>query len=697
MPTNQQVAQVDRILDDLEKSSWQQESDSVFLRELTESLLLVSGGLGTHFVVPFATGPRTPTEPQTESASAVANQTPFLVLAEAGDPLPPESLRWLSQMETDTIAGETDFDDSRVDARYDGDAEHRSGPGSRRIGRSSHEVHFAMRSVAASSGRGTLLLRMPPDCPRSAEPGLLALVEAFGEILAERLRRRQEVEGARSERRLDRFLAELYTAADWPEFDAAVAHDLPSVLDCQRVTVARFRGRRRWRITAVTGAVRVGHRTEAIRLLERMAADYVAHPGAGEVPAPKLTKSPPDIAIGDDAAAESREPITQPSSNLPSEPDTLLLPITPRPPYTDQIDAVLIVQWDDSARIPQGLPHLRRISGHLADASANLARQRSRWRWTGRGTRANRRRFRRLGPGLLLGLAIAALWASLHLELDFEIEATGELEPVEQRAVFATHDGYVEKLMVEEGMNVAAGDLLLQLRAPDLEERQQELEGEIATARKRRDGLQVALNQLNPGQRELAANSRQLAAEIDALDERLEGLSKLRGLIETQQRSLAIRSPIAGAVVTWDAQRHLQSRPVRRGDALLNVAQVAGPWKLRLWVPDHELAHLFADPNESDPDAPPTFEREVTFKPLSRPGQRFRGTIVAVGTSVQVLDETGPVVPVDVAVHREEMDDLACGATAVARIHCGRRPWWYVWGRQLTESLQRRFWISSPE
>ena len=61
-----------------------------------------------------------------------------------------------------------------------------------------------------------------------------------------------------------------------------------------------------------------------------------------------------------------------------------------------------------------------------------------------------------------------------------------------------------------------------------------------------------------------------------------------------QLAELEVHSPLAGVVITWDAERQLAGRPVKRGDSLLTVADLSGPWELLLDVPDGRAGPILA-------------------------------------------------------------------------------------------------------
>ena len=675
-----EVSSLDRVLDHLEKQGRQESNTQVFLSLLLEQLRLVAAASSARMVAPLTPLGAPPANRLRSDGSAGSSGRPrYITLAAAGETATPDLSAWLGY-ETSRPA------DGRPAETENATAALRS------VRRRSDSVDFAVGLDNDSFDGGAVVLTLPGSCPAAAESGVLDLVEAFGEIVSDRLHRDRRRCHTHFERLFDRVLAELYQARDRAAVIATAAHDMPHLLGCPRIAVARQHGKQRWRVAAVTGAESVTHRTEAIRELERLAAR------TNDARRPLLLQAPANVSLSsadDGGAAEGR---TVPAN----DPDTLLLPM-PRTeaaanghPRSTPVTDVAIVQWSpEHAEIHGIIRRLQRIYPHLLTAyAATGERERS---WLSRGLSRFADRRRGLRP-LLAALAVTFLAAIalpvINQPVDFNIEATGTLEPVDTRTVFASRDGSVLELLAAEGNRVRAGERLVQLRSADLELRQRELEGEFATSQRRLEGLKVALNQLPAASSESLADSRRLAAEVDSMKQKLTGLAALQKLLQEQRDALTLRSPISGTVVTWDARRQLETRPVRRGDAILKVAKLSGPWRLRLWLPDREVAHvtraitanISAGVERADTGLP------VTFKLLSRPGESYRGHVASIGSTVQTRAGRGPVVRVDVFFDRDEIDELQLGSTARAQLHCGQRSWLYVWTRTLRETLQRRFW-----
>jgi hypothetical protein len=153
-----------------------------------------------------------------------------------------------------------------------------------------------------------------------------------------------------------------------------------------------------------------------------------------------------------------------------------------------------------------------------------------------------------------------------------------------------------------------------------------------------------------------------------------------------QRQALEVRSPTDGQVLTWDIERLLAARPVQRGDRLLTVADLAGPWELELRIDDDQAGHVLAA-GSLQPEP-----LRVSFHVATEPGVRYAGRLRAIGTATEVDDAGRPTVWATVA-----LDDAPAqpqpGATVVAKIHCGRRAIGYVWLRPLFETVQGRLFF----
>ena len=268
------------------------------------------------------------------------------------------------------------------------------------------------------------------------------------------------------------------------------------------------------------------------------------------------------------------------------------------------------------------------------------------------------------------------------------IEADGVLEPAVLQTVFANLDGYVEELLVDDGQTVIAGQQLVRLQSPDLELRIEELSGELRTIREKRKALQIAGNQLDPDAPDLILSQNRIAAEVKQIDTQENNLQQQLKMLDAERDKATIVAPIAGVIVAKNLKQQITARPLRRGDALFRIVDLAGPWHLRIQVADRDSGYVLANQHANELKA-------LQFVIDSIPGEQFPAQVDWIANTVQNQYGTGCYVEM-----RAQIDDAIkprthMGASVRAYSRCGDQPLWFVWCRPLIESIQRRFWFWS--
>ncbi|MEZ6137198.1 MAG: HlyD family efflux transporter periplasmic adaptor subunit [Pirellulaceae bacterium] len=256
-------------------------------------------------------------------------------------------------------------------------------------------------------------------------------------------------------------------------------------------------------------------------------------------------------------------------------------------------------------------------------------------------------------------------------------------------------DGVIDDILVEDGQQVTQGQPLVKMRSAMLEIQIQETLGEIEANSQKRDGLGVAINQLTrDGSTDYAMQSR-LSSEVRELETQLETLEQKLTALRAQDNELLILSPIDGVIVTRQVEQTLKSRPVRRGDALMRVVRLTGPWQLELQVADQDSGYvkrkIFGA--ERGGDVPPGPPSEVEFVFASQPDQHRQARVTWLSESARNASGDG--------MHIDLLADVApdvaarghMGATVYAYFECGQQPFWFVWSRPFIETLQRKNWF----
>ncbi len=284
---------------------------------------------------------------------------------------------------------------------------------------------------------------------------------------------------------------------------------------------------------------------------------------------------------------------------------------------------------------------------------------------------------------LLAAVAVACL---AYIPADFRIEARGELQPQTRRDVFASDDGVVSELLVDHGQQVKASQPLVVLHKAELDLESRRVLGEMQTAEKKLAAVQAERLRNAPVGDETRRDPHLLAAEEEELKALIRGLADQRQILADERENLTIRSPIDGQAITWDIAQLLSSRPLQRGQALLTVADLDGPWVLELHVADDRAGHVLAARDELEPHL------EVAFRLPSDPDREYRGRIAEVALATELDDAQDATVLVTVEFDKQEVPVLRPGATAVAKIHCGRRSVGYVWLHDVYEYVQSLWW-----
>jgi multidrug efflux pump subunit AcrA (membrane-fusion protein) len=487
---------------------------------------------------------------------------------------------------------------------------------------------------------------------------------------------------------LEEFTRTVHASLDLRETAAVIANEGRRLIGCDRVSVVLTRGRR-CRVEAVSGLDSLDRRAAQVRALARLAEKTVAagepvfYTGDDSELPPQLERSLHEYLDSAHAASLAIIPLAPPEE----EPREGVRRRARRAPV---LGALVIEQFKERRFDEPARRRIETVSQHGALALTK-AQAHSRlfllplWKMLGRAKWVLEART--LPKALAAAVVVAAIIASLFLvPADFTLAARGTLKPVHERRVFAAVEGVVVDLRVEHEQTVAAGQELIRLRNTDLEVEIASLLGQRTTTQEQLLSLQRTLldnPRLSPEERE------RLSGRLLELQESAAAVERRLVLVRRKEEQLAIRSPLAGQVVTWRAQDKLMHRPVERGQMLLTVIDPAGPWELELHLPERRVGHLLRAQQEGSDKLP------LTFHLATHPGEEFAGRVTEVHCLAETPAEESNAVRVRAAIDRDALPDLRPGATVNARIRCGRRPLGYVWLHELFEAVQAKvvFWL----
>jgi multidrug efflux pump subunit AcrA (membrane-fusion protein) len=546
------------------------------------------------------------------------------------------------------------------------------------------ESILAGRSViapwsAAISTRGAVQTWLPERTNTAAISGYLRVLSVVAEVVGTFLDRQQQRRTRRQFElltRLDTFVRGLYENLDLNQVAYKIANDGRILLGCDRLAVV-LRRRGKFQAIAVSGADHVHRRSESIRQLQTLATTVAR---SGE----PLWHTGRD-ASASDLLPQIRDALEKYLDESPSV-ACAVLPLQPTtaPQQKSAPPTAVLVLEQYSAPFDPSVRELTPLVGEHARLALNSAQQFAsipghrlwlKLRKVGWLSRFFSRAF-------LATLALAAIAAALVLiPADVRIQAPGELQPVVRHEVFAPRDGVVTAIHVDHGQTVEKGQPLLELRSPELDLEIQRVAGELETARKRLAAAQSERLQTRPSDSDARLRQRRLTAEEEQLGQQVRDLTERQKMLDEQRQELVVRSPIQGDVVTWNVEQQLASRPLRRGDALVTVADVSGDWQLELKVPSRRAGRLLAA-RRRDTDSQP-----VSFVLATSPGASREGKLSDVSPRLEI-DETGQsYIKATVAFDKAQVESRAPGASALAKIDCGRGTLAEAWFHDLIDTV----------
>lgn len=515
--------------------------------------------------------------------------------------------------------------------------------------------------TTATGSRGAMQAWLNQPIQSTARQGYLQLFAAIGEVLAGYASRQEQQRTQRQleqKTKLEMFNHSLHDSLELEEVAYRIANDGRALVGCERLAVAVCQ-RGKCKILAVSGADHVHRRSETIGQLQRLCDRVVAsgqaltYSGGPQELAPQLSAALADYLDVSPALSLLIIPLVKPAREQETP---------PRP-----VGALVLEQFqqplaESSRALVDGvLPHSRQaLANALAVRSIPLHRF-----WLARGDEGWLPRW---ATRSVIALAVlTAVGATLALvPADVRLRARGELQPALRHDVFAPRDGVVTAVITSHGARVKEGDKLLEMRSPELDLELQRAAGELETTRKKLAATQSERLQMKPGDAEARVRQRRLTADEEQLHKQVAAQEERLAMLQEQQAQLTVKSPVSGEVVTWDLEQQLAARPLRRGDALLTVAQVEGAWRLELKLPGRRAGRLLAARESGAKD------QQVSFRLATSPGQSFVGTVQEVAPRVEIDESGDSYLLVTVNCEGAKIPQRVPGATALARIDCGR-------------------------
>jgi len=487
---------------------------------------------------------------------------------------------------------------------------------------------------------------------------------------------------------LEHFTRAIHGSLDPRQTGYTLANEGRTFVDCDRLSVCLQNGRKSLP-EAVSGQDLLDRRSNSVRSLGKLASTVVRagesvwYTGEDEKLPPQIARAASDYVELAHARCVAIVPLFAPQP--------LETPNRPRAKETPRVIGVLVAEWYGKSDPGDGpRERMKAVAEHGALALSNSIDHSSLFLlplWQAIGWALGLFRLQKLPKTAVVLLVLAGILTTLFLVPgDFTVRGDGTLEPQVRRNIFAPADGIVAELKVEHGQLVEEGQVVVVLRSDELKQQLSRIQGEIQLTEKRLQSLARRPKDDIP-----AADRAQLAADEEEQQEALEGWKEQRGEIEAQIAALKVTSPITGTVTTWNVADSLTSRPVHRGDVLLEVADLTREWVLEVHLPEHRMGHLLTAQKELKPDL------SATFILATDPGTTYDGQIdpQALALAAELDEQHGNSVLVTVRFDKStfgarEREFLRPGAGVTVKINCGRRSIGYVWFHDVYEFIQSR-------
>jgi multidrug efflux pump subunit AcrA (membrane-fusion protein) len=284
---------------------------------------------------------------------------------------------------------------------------------------------------------------------------------------------------------------------------------------------------------------------------------------------------------------------------------------------------------------------------------------------------------------------IAVVAAMAFVPCTLSIEGHGSLLPEERHKVYAPVPGYVMDVLVDHGVRVHKGDIIVKLDSKDL---QKEMNGLIAEKNKAQtQKLYLDIQAQKASSTQSDTDLHQLNAQISEAYITAKSAGERIEIVGEQIESMSIRSPQDGIITTFEAKKNLMGRPVEIGTELLQVAATDGEWVLEVEVPDDDMGPILAAKSKLDADIEAGREKQgaalkANFISMTDPDHLYPCYVRRIAPSAETITEDDQyknrhVVKVTIGfaedvqqeyMKRNKTKEMRPGAEVRARINCGK-------------------------
>ncbi len=465
--------------------------------------------------------------------------------------------------------------------------------------------------------------------------------------------------------RRDSVLARLHRGVTVSDSFAAITSTIASEIAVDRVSLLRVQSSS-CILVATSTQPKVDRRTRQARLLERLSTRVLASGSA-------LTYELGSGSTPEFSASELEDYLVDSGTRV------LHIERVEHPDSHDPIGFIVLERFR-VCETPKTPIHtlLESFREPLSHATSNaLDRDNGGWdaivsRWTSAATS-----FKMTSGGLIVALVVMA---GIFVPMDLEIPVEGVMTATQKRHVFAPHDGVVSSVRVSGGDHVVAGQPLVTIRSPELDLLEQATQSSMATAQARLD----ALLSLRGRDRDSS-----LSIEEQSLRTEIAGLQQQAELILTERDALLVKSPIDGRVDGWELQQAFESRPVSRGQFLMDVVTPNAGWTVELDIPDKQMGYILAAQQRKPCVCRVRLRSDATTT--------YSGILEQIDNVAHLNAKGESVVRASLVLPKSVLPEsepqaIRSGATVVAQVNCGEHSLGFVCFRGVVQWWRGLSW-----
>lgn len=483
---------------------------------------------------------------------------------------------------------------------------------------------------------------------------------------------------------LDSFAIQIHQSLSVKQLANVVVHELRPILGCDRICFLDHR--RRFRLIAASDQVGTPARVRQALLLEKF-VDAVLRSGQRCVYPDGLTVLPDSIGrlLADYwEHSHGQLILVEPVFSRISDP----IGTTRSLPARTLVGALVVERFRDTQFKPGTEKRLDAVLPHLTTALAN-ARVHTRLTSIPGLNLVGQlfeslRHSRSIAWMTYLVFFAAVVGVLSFVNRPFEIDCRGRLMPTERREVFASLDGEVVEVLVDESQQVSEGQVVARLQSRDLEKSVLEQSGLLQTKLKARDAARAELQGRTSAQ--TRSQSARDQAQFEVLNSEIETINRQLELLHQQQQELIVRAPITGTITSDRPREKLLGRPVRRGESLLEIMDETGDWQLELAVAEKKIGHLLSRKKAHS-------RIDVKFRQLAAAQKSFDCQVTRVADRTMASAELGSCGLIYCDVTSTDLAVRQIGSEVSGRICCGQRSLLFIWFHEFWELLQRHWWL----